>query len=231
MEIDVNGISLHYEEAGAGDVIVFLHGNGEDRTIFSRTVDHLKGRHLCVSVDSRGHGLSGDCSERLTIPMLADDIVRFIEKKEFSGVTLIGFSDGGNVALEAAAVSDRVKNVVVIGANLYPKGMPFSVRFAMNLTRAVCLPFSFIPSVKRKRRLYYLMTHQPEITAEKLSRITARTLVIAGTRDNLIKTVHTEEIASKIPSAELRFIEGGGHFLFDTDLDELLMIIDEFVGS
>lgn len=230
MNIDVNGINIHYEETGNGDAIIFLHGNSEDLTIFSDTVNHFKDRHRCVAVDSRGHGSSEWGTERLTIPVLADDVIEFMEGKGFDGVTLIGFSDGGNVALEVAAASDRVKNLVVVGANLRFSEMTFSSRLSIRLTEALCLPLSFVPSLKRVRRRYHLMSRQPEITAQKLSGITARTLVIAGTHD-VIRTSHTEEIADLIPSATLKLFEGRGHFLFKECPEELMKTVDEFIAS
>jgi len=230
MKIEINGISLHYEETGIGDVIIFLHGNSEDLTIFSDAVGHFKDRYRCVAVDSRGHGSSGGGTERLTIPLLAGDIIEFMDAKGFDGVTLVGFSDGGNVALEVAAESERVKNLVVVGANLLFGKMTFPSRLSIRLTEALCLPLSFVPSLKRMRRRFYLMSHQPEITAQKLSRIMARTLVVAGTHD-VIKTSHTEEIARGIPSSALRLFEGHGHFLFRECSEELLKTIDEFLSE
>jgi len=229
MNIDVNGISIHYEEAGDGEVMLFLHGNSEDHTIFSDAIDRFKDRYRCVAADSRGHGSSTWGSERLTIPLLADDIIELMNAMSLDNVTLIGFSDGGNVALEVAAASDRVKALVVVGANLRFGEMTFSSRFSIRAVRALCLPLSFIPSLRRTRRRYYLMTNQPEITAQKLSRISARSLVIAGTQD-VIKTSHTEEIAKCIPSATLKLFEGRGHFLFRECPEELLRTIDEFLS-
>jgi len=230
MNIRVNGIDLHYEEIGRGSTIIFLHGNSEDMSIFSDAVGYFMGDHRCITVDSRGHGSSEWGTERLTIPLLADDILKFIEAKELDDVTLIGFSDGGNIALEVASVSERIRGLIVVGANLRPDGLTASTRFYITIARALCLPFSFIPSMVRMRRRYGLMSHQPPITSEKLSRITARTLVVAGTKD-MVKTPHTEEIYGNIRSASIKLFEGRGHFLFKSDRDELLGVIREFTES
>ena len=56
-----------------------------------------------------------------------------------------------------------------------------------------------------------LMVHDPNIEAEELSAVTAKTLVMAGTKD-MIKREHTELIAASIPGAALAFIEGD-HFI------------------
>jgi pimeloyl-ACP methyl ester carboxylesterase len=230
MNIDINGIDLHYEDVGTGRTILFLHGNSQDISMFSDAVEYFMDDCRCITVDSRGHGSSGRGKEQLTIPLLADDIVKFIEAMDLNDLILIGFSDGGNIALEVASVSERIKDMVIVGANLHPKGLTTSTRLLVGLVRAICLPFSFIPSLGCIRRRYRLISHQPPITDEKLSGITARTLVIAGTKD-MVRTSHTEEICRKIPSASLRLFEGRGHFLFDTDTDELLKAIREFMSE
>jgi pimeloyl-ACP methyl ester carboxylesterase len=49
-------------------------------------------------------------------------------------------------------------------------------------------------------------------TLERLSLITAPTLVIVGTGDRIIKPFSSEVIAGKIPNAKLVRVEGGSHY-------------------
>jgi pimeloyl-ACP methyl ester carboxylesterase len=49
-------------------------------------------------------------------------------------------------------------------------------------------------------------------TLERLSSITAPTLVIVGTGDRIIKPVSSEVRAGKIPNAKLVKVEGGSHY-------------------
>jgi pimeloyl-ACP methyl ester carboxylesterase len=228
MIININDVNIHYEEAGEGRTVIFLHGNSQDVGMFSEAVEYFKERYRCITVDSRGHGSSEWGTTELTIPLLADDMVKFIEAKDLRDITIIGFSDGGNIGLEAAAVSDRIKELIVVGANLYPKGLTTFTRHSVSVVRALCLPLCFIPSVRRTRRRYRLISHQPPITDDKLSKITARTLVIAGTKD-MVKTSHTEEIFEKIPHASIKLFEGCGHFLFVSVPDELFRIMEGFM--
>ena len=48
-------------------------------------------------------------------------------------------------------------------------------------------------------------------TPAELSRITARTLVVAGDRDPLYPIEIARDLAAAIPGAELHVVEGGGH--------------------
>ena len=55
------------------------------------------------------------------------------------------------------------------------------------------------------------MVNDPNVKPEELSKIQAKTLVIAGTMD-LVKDEHTRLIASSIPDAQLVILEGD-HFV------------------
>lgn len=88
---------------------------------------------------------------------------------------------------------------------------------------------AFTKKYKEKKRLYQIMLKQPEITDEKLSNITAKTLIVAGEND-MIKDGHTREIASKIKGAELKIVAGGNHFLFSKRNGEINAIIKEFLS-
>ena len=54
--IDVNGVRLHYAEAGEGRPVVLLHGNGEDHSLFDVEIGRLTGAgYRGYAPDSRGH--------------------------------------------------------------------------------------------------------------------------------------------------------------------------------
>ena len=50
MKIKVNGIELAYEKSGTGSPVIFLHGNGEDHTIFRETIEKTDFRLYGVRV-------------------------------------------------------------------------------------------------------------------------------------------------------------------------------------
>ena len=52
-------IELHYEERGAGEPLILLHGNGEDSSYWNAQIPELTRFYRVIAVDSRGHGASG----------------------------------------------------------------------------------------------------------------------------------------------------------------------------
>ena len=198
MIIDVNGISLYYEVTGAGRPLVMVHGNGEDHTIFNESIALLKEYYTVYAVDSRCHGQSS-ASEELHYQDMADDMCTFLEQLDLQDVLFYGFSDGGIIGLLAAMKTDRITTLVTSGANVTPDGVKAWLKTMISVV------YLFTKDQKMK-----LMLTEPHITEEMLGTITAKTLVLAGSKD-LVTERETRFIASHIPGAELHIIPGEGH--------------------
>lgn len=212
----VNGIHLNYECTGTGRPLLLVHGNGEDHMIFDEAVEMLKADFTCICPDSRGHGRSTPVTE-LHYGDMAEDMIQLMEKLDLRGVTFYGFSDGGIVGLLAASRCDRITNLIVSGANLTPRG----VRAGMRLRFHAEYLFGRDPLIR-------LMLKEPHITDETLKKITARTLVLAGSRD-LIRESETRHIAEKIEGAELRILKDEDHGSYVVHREKIGEIIRTFV--
>ena len=92
-------IKLHYEEAGEGFPLVLLHGNGEDHTYFKRQMEPFSQSYRVIAVDTRGHGLSPRGTAPFTLEQFAEDLKEFLDGLGVVHCHLLGFSDGGNIAL------------------------------------------------------------------------------------------------------------------------------------
>ena len=105
---------------------------------------------------------------------------------------------------------ERVDRLILNGGNLDPSGVKRRVQLPIELGWRLAR-LSRSPEARSKAELLGLMVCDPNIPAEELTRIRARTLVIAGTRD-MIRTSHTKRIAAAIPGARLVLLEGD-HFI------------------
>lgn len=198
MMIHVNDIDLFYEKCGSGRPLILLHGNDEDHTIFDEAVQILKERFTCYVPDSRCHG-SSTVTDELHYQDMAEDMTAFMEALDLRDVLFYGFSDGGIIGLLAAMQTDRITTLVTSGANITPDGVKPFLRL---LFRGMTL---IHPDPKIS-----MMLKEPHITTEQLSRIQAKTIVLAGEKD-LVAENETRRIASSIPGAELHIIPGEGH--------------------
>ena len=54
----VNGIALHYQEAGTGEPLLLLHGLGSRSDDWEMQLPAFAGRYRVIAPDLRGHGRS-----------------------------------------------------------------------------------------------------------------------------------------------------------------------------
>lgn len=206
-------IKLYYKEQGTGEPMILLHGNGENGDYFEHQIPCFSKKYRVIAVDTRGHGKSERGSKPFTIGQFAEDLHDFMDLHQIEKAIILGFSDGGNIALKfAVKYGERVEALIVDGANLDPGGVKISVQLPVELGyRLVRFLTRKSPKYKKKAELLGLMVNDPFIKVSDLQKIAAPTLVLAGTKD-MIKEKHTRLIAENIPGAELAIISGT-HFI------------------
>ena len=125
-------IELFYEEMGSGEPLILLHGNGEDHTIFNKIADYFSGKYRVISIDTRGHGESPMGEEPFSLYQFAEDLNDFMDEHNIEKANILGFSDGGNVALIfASKYPEKVIKLIANGANTRPSGIKTIVHLAM----------------------------------------------------------------------------------------------------
>ena len=113
-EVDVRDITLHYEEEGAGDAVVFLHGLAGDASAWRVQVDALRDRYRVVTFDNRGAGRSTQREEPVTTLDLAHDTLALLDALAIDRAHLVGRSMGGAVAQHVALLApERVASLVL----------------------------------------------------------------------------------------------------------------------
>ncbi|TGO05916.1 alpha/beta fold hydrolase [Serinibacter arcticus] len=199
---------------GRGAPVVLLHGNSESHRVFDALVPHLAGSLTLVGLDSRGHGLSPRGERGLTIASMADDVAATLAALGLDRPVVVGFSDGGNIALELALRHpDAVGPLVVVGANLFPEGLtPFSKLTTDVAHAATVLGSRVAPALGPLAERLGLMVHDPRIDPDALGALTQPVLVVVGERD-AIRPEHTALIVDSIPRARLAVVPGVGHMV------------------
>ena len=215
MIVKINGVELYYEKTGQGRPLLLVHGNGEDHSIFNEAVAVLKKDFCCYAVDSRGHGRSSRV-RTLHYEDMAADMTALIEALDLRDVVFYGFSDGGIVGLLAASRCDRITTLIVSGANLNPKGVKRWLRTAI-----------WGMNILRPDDRLALMLREPNISDDRLRAIRARTLVLAGSGD-LILPQETRHIASAVPGARLRILQGEDHGSYIVHSTKIAGLIRDF---
>lgn len=224
-------IRHHFIERGAGETLILLHGNGEDSTYFVHQIDAFATRFHVFAVDTRGHGKTPRGAAPFTIRQFADDLLGFMDEHGIQKAHLLGFSDGGNIALVfTLAHPGRVNRLILNGANLFAAGMKLSVRLPIEIGyRLAKRRAGRDEDAQAKAELLGLMVNDPNITPAELADIHAKSLIIAGTHD-MIKDSHTRLIARSIAGGELSIIDGD-HFVARKNAAEFNRVVFDFLAS
>lgn len=109
-------LSLRYRKSGAGPPLLLLHTIRTQLEYFDRLERLLAGSYTVHAIDLPGHGHSPiDPNARFDEPYFRQGVIGFIEKLDLTGLTLVGESIGGALALTvAAAIPQRIARTVAI---------------------------------------------------------------------------------------------------------------------
>jgi pimeloyl-ACP methyl ester carboxylesterase len=229
--VQIDRMEMYYEEYGSGKPLVLLHGFGGCGQNWSPFISELSERYRLIVVDLRGHGHSTNPDNRFTHREAAADVFLLLEKLGIDHFSAMGISTGGMTLLHmATSQPKRIEAMVLISATSY---FPDQARFIMRRASFSTMPEQvrtmYRQCAKRgDEQIRQLITqfnafHQNDddmnFTAQHLSTITARTLVVHGDRDSFFPVDIPVHIYRSIPNAALWIIPGGDHVpIFDATL-------------
>lgn len=233
---------------GTGEPVVLVPGLDGTGLLFYRQVPGLARRHCVITYRLREDAASMD-------QLVADLLAVQQEAAGGAPITLIGESFGGVLSLAfALAYPTLVRELVIV--NSFPRFTPqFRLWAGYHALRAI--PWGMMAVVRRATafRMHSPHTHRQELEEfharmrstsregylsrlrilrdcdlrDRLSEIRVRTLLLAADRDHLVASVQQAALmASRLPYATVRVLEGHGHIcLLAPDLD-LAAILDEW---
>lgn len=224
-------IKHFYIEKGQGIPIILLHGNGENCGYFQEQINEFSKQYHVYAIDTRGHGKTPRGDMPFNIRQFAADLLEFMDGHQIEKAHLLGFSDGGNIAMVfAVQYPARVNRLILNGANLSADGVKRTTQIPIEIGYRIARKFyDKSDRAKLNAEMLGLMVNEPNVKPEELAGIQAKTLVIAGTRD-MIKEEHTRLIAASIPDATLQFIKGN-HFIASKRPQEFNRAVLEFLQS
>lgn len=113
MQTTINGARIHYERAGSGFPLIFLHAGIADSRMWDPQVAAFSEHFDVIRPDSRGFGQSELPAMRWS-PVA--DVLALIDELHLKPVHLVGCSMGGAVAIDFAIQHpERVSKLVLVG--------------------------------------------------------------------------------------------------------------------
>src|SRR3954465_8123849 len=111
----VNGVRLHYAEAGAGDPVVLLHGWPQHWWMWRDLIGPLAERFHVIAPDLRGHGWSDKPSSSYRKSEWLDDLTALFDRLGLERIRLVGHDWGAWVGMLASLREpERLERVVAM---------------------------------------------------------------------------------------------------------------------
>jgi 3-oxoadipate enol-lactonase len=207
--IDVGGIRLAYQVSGplGAPPLVLLHALGEGATDWDAVAPVFARSRRVHALDLRGHGRS-DWPGEYSLELMRDDVLGFLDALGLDRVDLVGHSMGGIVAyLFAEDHPQRVDRLVLEDV---PVPRPRERTTATRPDGELTFDWATVPAVRRQ------VDAPDPAWLERLSRITAETLVVAGGPHSHVPQEGIAELARRIPGGRAVTIPAG-HLVHNTE--------------
>lgn len=231
------------EHAGSGELVVFLHGIGGNRTNWHDQLGAFAPHFHAAAWDARGYGDSDDYDGPLIFEWYADDLTHVLDHFKAARAHVIGLSMGGRIAMDFAArypqrlltltlcdthkgfagFSEEKKRAFIASrkepllAGKEPKDIAEPVARTLVGPNASEAAFRrLVDSMSRLHKESYIKSIEASVMMDlrsDLGAIAVPTHVVVGSEDRLTTVAMAREMAAEIPGAELTVIDDAGHLV------------------
>jgi pimeloyl-ACP methyl ester carboxylesterase len=235
--VEVNGVSMWYDERGDGDPLVLLHGGFTDSREFTGNLDTLASRFRLLLPERRGHGHTADVAGPITLDAMARDTIAFLDKVVGGPARLVGYSAGATVALRVAVRRpDLVDRLVLISGAFNRDGM--ILRPSADAAPPPQLVAAYaevspdgaehLPVVIAK--IAKSVAEEPGLIVADLGAVACRALVMAGD-DDIVTLEHTLALYRGLRDAELAIVPAASHLLLLEKPELCTRLVTDFLTT
>jgi pimeloyl-ACP methyl ester carboxylesterase len=241
----VHGLRMYYEIHGdpdaAGPPLVLLHGGGSTiETSFGKLLPRFSKSRRIIAVEQQGHGRTADVDRPFSFTQSADDTAALLRFLKVERADLMGYSNGGHIALEIALRHPTlVRKLILESAMVSREGcdpafwemfktatlqaMPAELQEAYRRTspHPEKLQSFFDKSVKR-------MVDFKGWSPEALKSIQAPTLILGGDHD-IVRPEHLAQMFRLIPRSQLAVLPGTDHLSIVARAEPVVPMVEAFL--
>ena len=239
--VTINGADIYFEVYGEGDPVLLIHGGLGNGDYFANQIPALVDAGFQVIVmDSRGHGRSSFDDQPIGYTLMSEDVVGLMDHLKIDKADLVGWSDGGIIGIELAIKHpERMNRVVAYGANVDPTGVRLDIGtndyFNAYINAAAEDYLKISPAPERwdefLGNIGNMWATEPNYTDEELLTITTPILILDGATEEAIDLNQTKWMALLIPSADLKIMDGTGHFAMFEQPDTFNQIVIDYLTA
>ena len=225
----------NYEWDHEGEAVVLLHGGLSKTSSWDYLmVPPLEDEFHVFAYDRTGHGFTGDQPGSLHFEFQCQEAIAYLEDVVREPAHLIGYSDGGIIALMVAIKRpELVKSIVAIGAN-YHYSAPLKDFLEARVSEEDQAEYNLISPdaphtlLEKTIRMNEIWKTEPDISLSEIASIQCPVLVMAGD-DDVIAHDHTISLYEALPLGQLAIIPGTSHGLVKEKPALLIAVMMQFL--
>jgi len=230
----ISPVKIYYRDEGEGVPLVLLHGGwGYGLNPFNRQIENLRDDFRVICPDRSGYG----GSTRLVNGFATDfhyraaaETLSFLDALGIERAFFWGHSDGAVIAAIIGFIAPERARGLILEAFHYYRMKPSSRKFFETLANEpealgaeLCGRFAFEFGEEQWRQLITnharvwldiaLESSGPEddLYGGRLNEVVAPTLFVHGRLDPRTEPGELEAVAAKLPHAEMKILDAGGH--------------------
>ena len=230
---------IHFRDEGPRNdfAIVFANSLGTDLRVWDELIKELNQEYRTVRFDKRGHGLSTNSEDSISIEALANDLKLLVSYLKIKKICLVGLSIGGLIALEffkknplylkglvlsdtAAKIgtsdmwSERIRRIKSGGIEAISDDI-LARWFSNEFLKTKMGPLQLWRSMLTRTSLSGYLGCCEAISncdlTEEAKTVNVPTLLIVGDEDGSTPVNLVKDTAKLIENSEFKIIKGAGH--------------------
>lgn len=217
----VGALKMYYEIHGSGKTpLVLIHGGGSTiQTSFANILPLLSTNRKVIAVELQGHGHTPDLDRPESFEQDADDVAALLSYLKITKADFLGFSNGGNTAMQIAIRHPETVNKLVLASAFYQRdgmipGFFDGMQHAALDNMPGPLKTAYLEVAPDKNNLQSMhnkdrdrMLRFKDWRDQNLASIKAPALIINADHD-VVLSEHAVKMAHIIPNAKLLILPG-----------------------
>jgi pimeloyl-ACP methyl ester carboxylesterase len=255
--VDADGATVHYTATGHGPGLVLVAGTGLDaHTNYGHLSPAFEAHRTVILPDYAGSGQTLEPAGPLTVELLAEQVAAVTNQAADEPVDLVGYSLGAVIAAAVAALHPHLIRRLVLVAG-WPSPDDARHQLAIDLWQRLertnhdlftrflqltCFSAPFLSAIG-DQGVAQLLAGAPPVTdgmrrhmdldrradlRDLLPKITAPTLVIGLTRDQVVPVEQARKLHEAIAHSRFTEIDSGHLVVFERP-DELVVAVQRFL--